>query len=103
MFRIDEYIDELTDKLINAFGKRLEYVGLQGSYLRHEETKNSDNDNMVVIDNISVEDLNTYQKSLISIGNYDKSCAFICGKTDLEHWNPLEIFHLLKTTNDYYG
>ena len=60
MFRIDEYIDELTDKLINAFGKRLEYVGLQGSYLRHEETKNSDIDIMVVIDNISVEDLNTY-------------------------------------------
>ena len=103
MFRIDEYIDELTDKLINAFGKRLEYVGLQGSYLRHEETKNSDIDIMVVIDNISVEDLNTYQKSLISIGNYDKSCGFICGKTDLEHWNPLEIFHLLKTTKDYYG
>ena len=103
MFRIDEYIDELTDKLINAFGKSLEYVGLQGSYLRHEETKNSDIDIMVVIDNISVEDLNTYQKSLISIGNYDKSCGFICGKTDLEHWNPLEIFHLLKTTKDYYG
>ena len=103
MFRIDEYIDELTDKLINAFGKRLEYVGLQGSYLRHEETKNSDIDIMVVIDNISVEDLNTYQKSLISIGNYDKSCGFICGKTDLEHLNPLEIFHLLKTTKDYYG
>ena len=103
MFRIDEYIDELTDKLINAFGKRLEYVGLQVSYLRHEETKNSDIDIMVVIDNISVEDLNTYQKSLISIGNYDKSCGFICGKTDLEHWNPLEIFHLLKTTKDYYG
>lgn len=103
MFRIDEYIDELTDKLIDAFGERLEYVGLQGSYLRHEETKNSDIDIMVVIDNISVEDLNTYQKSLISIGNYDKSCGFICGKTDLEHWNPLEIFHLLKTTKDYYG
>lgn len=76
---------------------------MQGSYLRHEETKNSDIDIMVVIDNISVEDLNTYQKSLISIGNYDKSCGFICGKTDLEHWNPLEIFHLLKTTKDYYG
>jgi hypothetical protein len=103
MFRIDEYIDELTGKLIDAFGERLKYVGLQGSYLRHEETKNSDIDVMVVIDNISVEDLNTYQKILISIGNYDKSCGFICGKTDLEHWNPLEIFHLLKTTKDYYG
>ena len=103
MFRIDEYIDELTDKLIDAFGERLEYVGLQGSYLSHEETKNSDIDIMVVIDNISVEDLITYQKKLVSIGNYDKSCGFICGKTDLEHWNPLEIFHLLKTTKDYYG
>ncbi|MDO5399189.1 MAG: nucleotidyltransferase domain-containing protein [bacterium] len=103
MFRIDEYIDELTDKLIDAFGERLEYVGLQGSYLCHEETKNSDIDIMVVIDNISVEDLNTYQKTLVSIGNYDKSCGFICSKTDLEHWNPLEIFHLLKTTKDYYG
>jgi hypothetical protein len=103
MFRIDEYIDELTGKLIDAFGERLKYVGLQGSYLRHEETKNSDIDVMVVIDNISVEDLNTYQKTLVSIGNYDKSCGFICGKTDLEHWNPLEIFHLLKTTKDYYG
>jgi hypothetical protein len=103
MFRIDEYIDELTGKLIDAFGERLKYVGLQGSYLRHEETENSDIDVMVVIDNISVEDLNTYQKTLVSIGNYDKSCGFICGKTDLEHWNPLEIFHLLKTTKDYYG
>jgi hypothetical protein len=103
MFRIDEYIDELTGKLIDDFGERLEYVGLQGSYLRHEETENSDIDVMVVIDNISVEDLNTYQKTLVSIGNYDKSCGFICGKTDLEHWNPLEIFHLLNTTKDYYG
>ncbi len=103
MFRIDEYIDELIDKLINAFGERLVYVGLQGSYLRHEETKNSDIDIMVVIDNITVEDLNTYQKAIVSIGNYDKSCGFICGKTDLAHWNPLEIFHLLKTTKDHYG
>lgn len=69
MFRINEYIDELTDKLIDAFGERLEYVGLQVSYLRNEETKNSDIDSMVVIDNISVEDLNTYQKTLVSVGN----------------------------------
>ena len=102
MFRIDEYIDELTDTLKDAFGERLVYIGLQGSYLRNEETNNSDIDIMVVIDNISVEDLKTYQKALISIGNYDKSCGFICGKTDLEHWNPLEICHLLNTTKDYY-
>ncbi len=103
MFRIDEYIDELIDRLKDTFGERLVYIGLQGSYLRNEQTKNSDIDIMAVIDNISVEDLKTYQKALVSIGNFDKSCGFICGKVDLEHWNPLEICHLLNTTKDFYG
>ena len=103
MFRIDEYIDNLITLLKDVFGERLMYIGLQGSYLRNEETKNSDIDIMAVIDNLSVEDLKTYQKALVSVGNFDKSCGFICGKADLEHWNPLEICHLLNTTKDYYG
>ncbi len=103
MFRIEEYIDKLIDILKNAFGERLVYIGLQGSYLRGEETESSDIDIMAVIDNISAEDLKTYQKALVSVGNFDKSCGFICGKADLEHWNPLEICHLLNTTKDYYG
>lgn len=103
MFRIEEYIDELINILKDTFGERLVYIGLQGSYLRNEQTKNSDIDIMAVIDNISVEDLKTYQKALVSIGDFDKSCGFICGKADLEHWNPLEICHLLNTTKDYYG
>ncbi len=103
MFRIDEYINELINTLKNEFGERLVYIGLQGSYLRNEETKSSDIDIMAVIDNISAEDLKTYQKVLVSVGNFDKSCGFICGKTDLKNWNPLEICHLLNTTKDYYG
>lgn len=103
MFRIDEYIEKLTVALKSAFGERLAYVGLQGSYLRGEETENSDIDIMAVIDNISVEDLKTYREALISVGNFDKACGFICGKDDLERWNPLEICHLLHATKDYYG
>ncbi len=103
MLRIDEYVDELITFLKDAFGERLMYIGLQGSYLRNEETENSDIDIMAVIDNLSIEDLKTYQKALVSVGNFDKSCGFICGKADLEHWNPLEICHLLNTTKDYYG
>jgi len=103
MIKIDEYIDKLIDTLKEEFGERLVYIGLQGSYLRNEETENSDIDIMAVIDNISVGDLKAYQKALVSIGNFDKSCGFICGKTDLENWNPLEICHLLNTTKDYYG
>ncbi len=33
MLRIDEYIDELTDILKDAFGERLVYIGLQGPCL----------------------------------------------------------------------
>ncbi len=103
MFKIEEYIDKLTALLKAEFGERLLYIGLQGSYLRHEETENSDIDIMAVIDDISVEDLKAYKKALVSVGNFDKSCGFICGKADLEHWNPLEICHLLNATRDYYG
>ena len=103
MFQIDEYMEELIDRLKDTFGERLVYIGLQGSYLRKEQTKNSDIDIMAVIDHISVEDLKTYRKVLVAIGNYDRSCGFICSKADLAHWNPLEICHLLHTTKDYYG
>lgn len=103
MFSIDHYIEELTDKLKAAFGERLAYVGLQGSYLRNEETPSSDIDVMAVIESLSVEDLRAYRNALVSVGNFEKSCGFICSKGDLEHWNPLEICHLLHTTKDYYG
>lgn len=102
-FSIEEYIQKLIAALKNNFDKRLLYVGLQGSYLRNEATENSDVDIMAVIDELSVEDLKTYQKTLVSIGNFEKSCGFICGKTDLKNWNPLEICHLLNATKDYYG
>ena len=76
MIRIEEYIDGLTDILADAFGERLVYIGLQGSYLRNEATENSDIDIMAVIDDISVEDLDTYRQALVSIGNFDKSPSY---------------------------
>ncbi len=103
MFRIEDYLDSLTLKLKNSFGERLTYIGLQGSYLRNEATSDSDIDIMAVIDKLTVEDLKVYQEILISMGNFDKSCGFICGKDDLKNWNPLEICHLLHTTKDHYG
>lgn len=100
---IDNYIDMLIKILKHSFGKRLVYIGLQGSYLRGEETPYSDIDIMAVIDGLCPEDLEEYRKALISAGSFDKSCGFICGREDLANWNPLEICHLLHSTKDYYG
>lgn len=103
MFRLETYINDLISLLKETFEERLLYVGLQGSYLRNESSENSDIDIMVVIDDVSIKDLNTYRNTLISIGNFDKSCGFICGRAELSNWNPLEICHLSHTTKNYYG
>ena len=85
------------------FGKRLLYVGLQGSYLRGEADRESDIDIMTVLDFLSVEDLNIYRQVVEENGHAEKTCGFLCGKDELAHWNPCEICHLLHTTKDYYG
>ena len=103
MVDIEKYIAELITELKNKFHTRLVYVGLQGSYLRGEATENSDIDIMVVIDHLTIADLDIYRHILQNLENFDKSCGFICSKDDLANWNPLEICHLLHTTKDYWG
>ena len=103
MINIEAYISQLTDALHRQFGSRILYIGLQGSYLRGEATDHSDIDIMVVIDKLSVYDLDQYRAVIQSLEHFDKSCGFICSKEDLAHWNPLEICHLVNSTKDYYG
>ena len=47
--------------------------------------------------------MQNYRSAIASLPHFDRSCGFICSKTDLAHWNPLEICHLLHSTKDYYG
>lgn len=103
MFRIEEYIEGLTTRLKSCFGDRLLYLGLQGSYLRGEATENSDIDIMVILENMTVTDLDNYREILVEVGDYDRSCGFICGREEMRHWNPLEVCQLLHTTKDYLG
>ena len=103
MIDIENYIAKLLHDLKTSFGSRLLYLGLQGSYLRGEATENSDIDIMVIIDKLSVSDLNVYRSIIQALDHFDKSCGFICSKDDLAKWNPLEICHVLHSTKDYYG
>jgi len=103
MFNADVYLQELTAAMNGVFGGRLLYVGLQGSYLRGEATENSDLDVMVIIDRLSVQDLDEYRKIIFGMKEYEKSCGFICGMDEFSKWNPLELCHVLHSTRDYYG
>ena len=103
MFDIQNYIDELTERLQILFGDRLLYVGLQGSYMRGEATETSDIDIMVVIKDLTKKDLDVYREIILDLPDHEKSCGFICGMDELTGWNPLELCHLVHTTKDYYG
>ena len=103
MFDLNMYLSELISACRSAFGGRLLYVGLQGSYLRGEAKENSDIDIMLILDCLTVRDMDVYRGILESIGSFDKSCGFICGREELSRWNPLEVCQLKNTTKDLYG
>ena len=103
MIDLNKYLDDLILNCRSAFGERLLYVGLQGSYLRGEANENSDIDVMVILDRFSVRDMDTYRGILKGIGFYERSCGFICGKEEMKRWSPLEVCQLRHTTKDLLG
>ena len=103
MVNIESYISRLTEMMQEKFGQRLLYLGLQGSYLRGEATETSDIDVMIIFDEIDAPTLDTYRDLLISVGDYDRSCGFVCSRADMAAWNTPEVCHLLHTTRDLYG
>ena len=103
MFDLEKYLADLIMNCRSAFGERLLYVGLQGSWLRDEAHENSDIDVMVILDRFSVRDMDTYSVILEKIGFYERSCGFICGKEEMKRWNPLEVCQLRHTTKDLLG
>ena len=103
MFDQEKYLADLIMNCRSAFGERLLYMGLQGSWLRGEAHENSDIDIMVLLDRFSVRDMDTYRGILREIGFYERSCGFICGKDEMKCWNPLEVCQLRQTTKDLVG
>ena len=102
-FDIHDYLEKLTAECRAAFGSRLLYAGLQGSWMRGEATESSDIDIMLILDPLTVEDMDVYRDILKKIGSYEKSCGFICGRNEMIRWNPLEVCQLLHTTKDLAG
>lgn len=103
MFDLDSYITDLISNCRAAFGTRLLYVGLQGSYLRGEANENSDIDIMMILDQLSVQNMDQYREILKKIGFYERSCGFICGREEMTLWNPMEVCQLRHTTKDLFG
>ena len=103
MIDIDIFIDDFIKRLKKVFNNRLWFIGLQGSYARGEATENSDIDMVVILDELSVSDIEKYNQLLDSISERNLMCGFISGKNELMNWNVAELFQFYHDTKPIIG
>ena len=103
MIDIENYVTAMTAALREAFGPRLRYVGLQGSYLRGEATEGSDIDTVVILDRLDPEDIRAYHDLLDRLPHRELICGFLSGKAELLNWEPSDLFQFYYDTTPYWG
>ena len=77
MIEITEFIKEYMAALDQAFPDRVWFAGLQGSYGRGEATEASDIDMVVILDQLSVSDIRTYDAMLDTLPCRELICGFL--------------------------
>ncbi len=102
-FFIDDWIDELVSKIKNEFQDRIDFIGLQGSYKRKEANDSSDIDIVVILNELTVQDLKKYQAIISRMPYKEKACGFISGKREIIGWEKSDLFQFYHDTQPIYG
>ena len=102
-FDVDIWLDTTIEKLQEKFSQNLLFVGLQGSYNRGEATDSSDIDLIVILENLTFEDLKRYRLIIDSLPHKEKACGFISGKNELQKWSKADMFQFYYDTKSLYG
>ena len=74
-----------------AFGARIVCAGIQGSRARGEANPSSDIDTVLILDELTREDLTVYRALLQTLPDADMICGFVSGKAELACWEPSEL------------
>ena len=86
-----------------AFGERLLCLGLQGSYLRGEATSDSDIDLLVVLDQVTIDDLDAFHAAMRSLPDGERAVGFTCGRAELAAWPAYELYQFEHGTEVWLG
>lgn len=97
------WLSTFLQALKETFGSRVWFVGLQGSYGRGEATEKSDIDMVVILDELSASDIQTYSAMLDALPHRELMCGFLSGKKDILHWDPSDLFQLYHDTTPLLG
>ena len=103
MIEISSWMDKFVGALEASFKNRVWFVGLQGSYGRGEATETSDIDVVVILDELTVQDIQTYNAILDTLPNRELICGFVSGKQELLNWEPSDLFQFYHDTTPIKG
>ena len=103
MIDINGWMNDFLQKLDEVFANRVWFVGLQGSYGRGEATETSDIDVVVILDELSVSDIQTYQDMLDTLPHRELICGFVSGKDEIMNWEPSDLFQFYHDTTAIKG
>ena len=103
MIEISSWLDKFLVALDKAFGERIWFVGLQGSYARNEATNSSDIDVVVILDELTSCDIEKYGNMLNGLDNRELICGFISGKSEIFGWEPSDLFQFYYDTKAIKG
>ena len=100
---INIWTDKFLQALNEAFTDRVWFVGLQGSYSRGEATDKSDIDMVVILDELSADDIKIYNSMLDTLPHRELICGFLSGKNEILNWEPADLFQFYYDTKPIKG
>ena len=103
MIDITAWMKNFLQTLNETFANRVWFVGLQGSYGRGEATETSDIDIVVILDELSAVDIQTYNNMLDTMAHRELICGFLSGKTEIMNWEPSDLFQFCHDTTPIKG
>ena len=103
MIDINTWTTQFLQALTENFKDRVWFVGLQGSYGRGEATETSDIDMVVILDELSPADIQTYHTMLDTLPHRELICGFLSGKREILNWEPSDLFQLYYDTKPIKG
>lgn len=101
--QIRPWLEQARRRLQDAFGPRLLFLGLQGSYARGEARADSDIDLVVILDEVTAEDWNTYRALLAELPHGELACGFFSGAAELARWDRADLFQFVHDTLPILG
>ena len=103
MIDIKNWMNTFLDAVNTTFSDRVWFVGLQGSYGRGEATETSDIDVVVILDELSAKDIQTYNDMLDALPRRELICGFLSGKKEIMNWEPSDLFQFYYDTTPIKG